>query len=151
MLAQLFNPTEIKKNGPATRPATAPARRSDLPFRAALAVLPATSQSYGAARVIVNDHPGGYGAVAPRLGTDRRCGSASDCEHAGGMRSRDCSMGLMGRVHRAASDARDRRIAAASYAAEARLPWRAPGLGGRPLSLSIAAAALFQPWSSNLP
>jgi hypothetical protein len=27
MLAQVFNPTEIKKNGPATRPATAPARR----------------------------------------------------------------------------------------------------------------------------
>jgi hypothetical protein len=58
MLAQLFNPTEIKKNGPATRPATAPARRSALPFRAALAVLPATSQSYGDARVIVNGIPG---------------------------------------------------------------------------------------------
>ena len=54
MLAQLFNPTEIKKNGPATRPAIAPARRSALPFRAALAVLPATGQSYGDARVIVN-------------------------------------------------------------------------------------------------
>ena len=54
MLAQLFNPTEIKKNGPATRPAIAPARRSALPFRAALAVLPVTAQSYGDARVIVN-------------------------------------------------------------------------------------------------
>ena len=58
MLAQLFNPTEIKKNGPATRPAIAPARRSALPFSAALAVLPATSQGYGDARVIVKDHPG---------------------------------------------------------------------------------------------
>jgi hypothetical protein len=57
MLAQVFNPTEIKKNGPATRPAIAPARRTASPFRAALAVLPATSQSYGDARVIVNgDH-----------------------------------------------------------------------------------------------
>ena len=57
MLTQLFNPTEIKKNGPATRPAIAPARRSASPLQAALAVLPATSQSYGAARVIVNgDH-----------------------------------------------------------------------------------------------
>ena len=54
MLAQLFNPTEIKKNGPATMPAIAPARRTALPFRAAPAVLPATSQSYGDARVIVN-------------------------------------------------------------------------------------------------
>src|SRR4029453_13806929 len=57
MLAQLFNPTEIKKNGPATRPAIAPARRNASPSRAALAVLPATSPSYGAARVNVNgDH-----------------------------------------------------------------------------------------------
>ena len=57
MLTQLFNPTEIKKNGPATRPAIAPARLSASPLQAALAVLPATSQSYGAARVIVNgDH-----------------------------------------------------------------------------------------------
>ena len=57
MLTQLFNPTEIKKNGPATRPAIAPARRSASPLPAALAVLPATSQSSGAARVIVNgDH-----------------------------------------------------------------------------------------------
>lgn len=50
MLAQLFNPTEIKKNGPATSPAIAPARRSAVPFSAALGVLPATSQSYGAVR-----------------------------------------------------------------------------------------------------
>ncbi len=56
MLAQLFNPTEIKK-GPAIRPAIAPTWRSASPSRAGLAVLPATSQSYGAARVIVNgDH-----------------------------------------------------------------------------------------------
>ena len=32
MLTQLFNPTEIKKNGPATRPAIAPARRSASPL-----------------------------------------------------------------------------------------------------------------------
>jgi hypothetical protein len=37
------------------------------------------------------------------------------------------------------------------YAAEARLPWRRTGLGGMPSSLSIAAAAPFQRWSSNLP
>jgi len=60
MLAQVFNPTEIKKNGPATSPATIPARRSASPLTAASAVLPATSQSYGDARVIVNgDHPSG--------------------------------------------------------------------------------------------
>jgi hypothetical protein len=60
MLAQLFNPTEIKKNGPAASPAIAPARRSASPFSAASVVLPATSQSYGDARVIVNgDHPSG--------------------------------------------------------------------------------------------
>jgi hypothetical protein len=34
MLAQVFNPTEIKKNGPATRPAIAPARRAAIPFNA---------------------------------------------------------------------------------------------------------------------
>ena len=50
MLAQLFNPTEIKKNGPATSPAIAPARRSASPFSAASVVLPATSQSYGDAQ-----------------------------------------------------------------------------------------------------
>jgi hypothetical protein len=58
MLAQLFNPTEIKKNGPATNPATTPARRSSSPFSAASVVLPATSQGYGDVRVIVKDHPG---------------------------------------------------------------------------------------------
>ena len=58
MLAQLFNPTEIKKNGPATRPATVPERRTAVPFSAALAVLPATSQSQGEDRVIVKAHPG---------------------------------------------------------------------------------------------
>jgi hypothetical protein len=54
MLAQLFNPTEIKKNGPAASPAIAPARRSDSPFTAASVVLPATAQSYGEPRGIVN-------------------------------------------------------------------------------------------------
>jgi hypothetical protein len=44
MLAQVFNPTETKKNGPARMPASTPARRSALPFTAASAVLPATSQ-----------------------------------------------------------------------------------------------------------
>jgi hypothetical protein len=58
MLAQLFNPTEIKKNGPATNPAITPARRSASPFSAALAVLPATNQGYGDGRVVVKDHPG---------------------------------------------------------------------------------------------
>ena len=58
MLAQVFNPTEIKKNGPATSPATIPARRSASPLTAASAVLPATSQSYGDSRVIAKDHPG---------------------------------------------------------------------------------------------
>ena len=57
MLAQVFNPTETKKNGPARRPASTPARRSVAPFTAASAVLPATRQSYGDAQVIVNgDH-----------------------------------------------------------------------------------------------
>ena len=54
MLAQVFNPTEIKKNGPATRPAHTPARRNGFAFTAASPVLPATSQSYGDARGIVN-------------------------------------------------------------------------------------------------
>ena len=80
MLAQLFNPTEIKKNGPATRPAIAPARRSALPFTAALAVLPATSQSYGDIRVIVNgDHhrwwlcvPHQFRATLPRVAVRAR-------------------------------------------------------------------------------
>jgi hypothetical protein len=54
MLAQVFNPTEIKKNGPATRPASAPARRRASPFTAVSAVLPTTAQSYGDARRSVN-------------------------------------------------------------------------------------------------
>ena len=54
MLAQVFNPTEIKKNGPATRPASAPARRRASPFTAVSAVLPTTAQSYGDARGSVN-------------------------------------------------------------------------------------------------
>ena len=54
MLAQVFNPTEIKKNGPATRPANTPARCSVARFTAASAVLPATAQSYGDARDSVN-------------------------------------------------------------------------------------------------
>jgi hypothetical protein len=59
-----IQPHRITKNGPATRPAIAPARRNALPFRAALAVLPATAQSYGDAQVIVN-------------GDHHRCGCAS--------------------------------------------------------------------------
>jgi hypothetical protein len=54
MLAQVFNPTEIKKKGPAARPANTPARRNGFAFTAASVVLPATSQSYGDARGIVN-------------------------------------------------------------------------------------------------
>jgi hypothetical protein len=42
MLAQVFNPTEIKKNGPATRPAIAPARRVAFLLRARGVVLPDT-------------------------------------------------------------------------------------------------------------
>jgi hypothetical protein len=40
----VFNPTETKKNDPARMPASTPARGSALPFTAASAVLPATSQ-----------------------------------------------------------------------------------------------------------
>jgi hypothetical protein len=54
MLADVFNPTETKKNGPASRPARTPARRSVARFTAASAVLPATAQSYGDARDGVN-------------------------------------------------------------------------------------------------
>ncbi len=54
MLAQVFNPTEIKKDGPARRPASAPARRRASPSTAVSAVLPATAQSYGDARGSVN-------------------------------------------------------------------------------------------------
>jgi hypothetical protein len=53
MLAQVFNPTETKKNGPASTPA----QRTVAAFTAASAVLPATRQSYGDARDSVNgDH-----------------------------------------------------------------------------------------------
>jgi hypothetical protein len=45
MLAQVFNPTEIRKNGPARRPPSTPARCSAAPFTAASALLPATRQS----------------------------------------------------------------------------------------------------------
>ena len=54
MLAEVFNPTEIKKNSPATRPANTPAERNGFAFTAASVVLPTTSQSYGDARGIVN-------------------------------------------------------------------------------------------------
>jgi len=47
MLAQVFNPTETKKNGPARRPAGTAARRSVASFTAVPALLPATRQSYG--------------------------------------------------------------------------------------------------------
>jgi hypothetical protein len=46
MLAEVFNPTEIKKNGPATRPAIAPARRVAFLFNAGWVVLPGTAQNY---------------------------------------------------------------------------------------------------------
>jgi hypothetical protein len=76
MLAQLFSPTEIKKNGPATSPAIAPARRSGIPFRAALAVLPATSQSYGDARVIVNgDNPRWWMCIPHEFTATLHCGA----------------------------------------------------------------------------
>ena len=44
MLAQVFNPTETKKNGPARIPANTPARRRFV--FAGLVVLPGTAQSY---------------------------------------------------------------------------------------------------------
>jgi hypothetical protein len=46
MPAQVFNPTETKKNGPATRPAIAPARRVTFLFNAGWVVLAGTAQSY---------------------------------------------------------------------------------------------------------
>jgi hypothetical protein len=46
MLAQMFNPTDTKKNGPATRPAIAPTRRVAFLFNAGWVVLPGTAQSY---------------------------------------------------------------------------------------------------------
>jgi len=61
----VFNPIEIKKNGPAKMPANTPARRSDFAFTAASAVLPATSKSYGHAGGIVNgDHQRGSAGAA---------------------------------------------------------------------------------------
>jgi hypothetical protein len=42
MLAQVSNPTEIKKNGPARRPAIAPARRVAFLVKAGGVVLPGT-------------------------------------------------------------------------------------------------------------
>jgi len=42
----VFNPTEIKKNGPARRPAIAPARRVAFLFNAGWLVLADTAQSY---------------------------------------------------------------------------------------------------------
>jgi hypothetical protein len=77
MLAQVFNPTETKKNGPARMPASTPARRSALPFTAASAVLPATSQkrcclprakSYGDARGTVNGDPHRWCCACPGTG-----------------------------------------------------------------------------------
>jgi hypothetical protein len=65
MLAQVFNPTEIKKNGPATRPANTPARRNGFAFIGASVVLAATCQSYGDARGIVKgDHQRGSAGAA---------------------------------------------------------------------------------------
>jgi hypothetical protein len=46
MLAQVFNPTEIKKNGPATTPAIAPAPRVIFLFNAGWVVLTGTAQNY---------------------------------------------------------------------------------------------------------
>jgi len=45
MLAQVFNPTEIKKNGPATRPAIAPARRVASLLNAGWVMLGGTAKS----------------------------------------------------------------------------------------------------------
>jgi len=64
MLAQVFNPTESKKNGPTRRPASVPARWSALASAAAPVVLLATRQSYGEAPRMVNDSRVG---VAPRF------------------------------------------------------------------------------------
>ena len=73
MLAQVLNPTEIKKNGPATRPASAPARRRASPFTAVSAVLPATAQSYGDARGSVNARSlAGVGGSKPRCHSTAR-------------------------------------------------------------------------------
>jgi len=49
----VFNPIEIKKNGPARSPASTPARRNS--FTAAFTVLPVMGKSYGHAQDIIND------------------------------------------------------------------------------------------------
>ena len=49
MLAHVVSPTEIKKNGPATRPAIAPARRVAFLLRAGWVVLPGTAQAIATA------------------------------------------------------------------------------------------------------
>jgi hypothetical protein len=54
MLAQVFNPTEIKKNGPATRPASAPARRVAFLFDAGWLVLADTAPKLLRGTCIVN-------------------------------------------------------------------------------------------------
>jgi len=93
MLAQVFNPTEIKKNGPATRPAHTPARRNGFAFTAASVVLPTTSQNYGDARDSVNGDnrrwlvvassqrrcPLGRAGAAPVLGCTPRWPSSEGC------------------------------------------------------------------------
>jgi hypothetical protein len=73
----VLNPTEIKKNGPAKRPASTPARCSVALFTAASAVLPATAQSYGDARDIVNG--------AAQIRSNVTC--SSRCRHSSWMRS----------------------------------------------------------------
>jgi hypothetical protein len=55
MLAQVFKPTESKKNAPNRRQASVPARRSALASTAAPVVLLATRPSYGEAPRMVND------------------------------------------------------------------------------------------------
>ena len=54
MLAQVFNPTEIKKNGPATRPAIAPARRVASLLKVGGVALPGTRPKLMRHRCTVN-------------------------------------------------------------------------------------------------
>jgi hypothetical protein len=69
----VFNPTETTKNGPAKMSASTPALRSVAPSTAASAVLPATAQSYGDARGIVNgDHRRWFGG-AVRVDSEAAC------------------------------------------------------------------------------
>jgi hypothetical protein len=51
----VFDPIEIKKNGPARIPASTPARRNSFAFTAACTVLSAPGKSFGHAQDIVND------------------------------------------------------------------------------------------------